>query len=164
MATPFPPAPGKRTLASILSAVAVFIAVTPFLALLAWPLFSLYVSNNDLFLLLPATAAIALALAVSGLLLLKSIRERTWPFAVAVVLLGFNLGSALLASLAWFGSMTCSGGYSGPCFTPLVFCGGGLFLDITAIVLVAVGLFMLRRPPVPAYPFPPPWPPAWPPP
>lgn len=140
---------------------AVILAAVPTLAFLSRSL--VWVDSDILFLLSPVAAALALALGLSGTFLLRATRLPIGIFVVADVLLGLNLAAVALSSYAWFTISSCGGGYSGPCFTPFILCGGGLLLDIVAAILVTIGIVLLRRPPrgpyvAPLYAVPPSWP------
>ena len=149
---------GGKGLVAGLFGVSVILVVVPTLAFLAAFSVDVYFPNDAYFLALPVSAAVALALAVGGLVLLRAHRPRIGLFLAVVVLLGLNLGASVVASYSWFTTISCGGGYSGPCFTPLTFCGGGFALGIATAVLVGVGVFQLYRAPGPPFFAPPPRP------
>lgn len=98
-----------------------------------------------LFLVAPVTGVVALVLAAVGLAVIRRTGAPAGLFAVALGLLAVNVGLLGLASLAWWTIPTCGGGLSGPCYTPLFFCGFGLVFTIAAAIVAGVGVIRLRR-------------------
>ncbi len=148
----------RRDLGAALFIAAVVSGAVPTIAtalasvlLIFWPL-------DRLLLVFLASAALAFALAISGLLLVWPYRSGRTLLLAAVPFFALNLGIAALTGYAYLGSISCSVS-GGACFGIVFLCGGGFMLDLIAAVLVAIGVVQLRRPSGLGYVLPPPWPP-----
>ncbi|TLZ63506.1 MAG: hypothetical protein E6K16_05015 [Methanobacteriota archaeon] len=144
METPEPRTKDAPGAIAVLWVMALLVAASPWLAVpvrvLGGPL-----SLSGLFVFAAIAATAALVIAGAGLLLVFRSRGYQASFVIAFVLLLLNLVADALAVVVWFSLLTCSGGQSGPCMTPLVLCGGGLAVTAIAVPFTAIGLLMLRR-------------------
>lgn len=111
-------------------------------SLATYPLF-VPLTPQVFFAFAPYTEGLALALAVGAYAVGRRIGARA--AGLTIVLLAITVALTASASAAWFEIPSCGGGLSGPCFSPLVFCGLGLVSAILAAIFATVGIARLRR-------------------
>lgn len=104
-----------------------------------------YTGANTLFSVLAGGAILAIGLSAAGDAILWRSGQRITLLDSALLSFGLNAGAMLYASYTWSIIPTCSGGQSGPCGTPFIFCGLGLFSIVIGTVASVVGLVRLRR-------------------
>ena len=100
---------------------------------------------DTFFRVFPPVAAIPLGLAIAGTVIARRIGAPMRLYGIAIGLLAMSVVLAGLGSAAWFSIPSCGGGLSGPCFSPLFICGGGLVFALVGIVLGGLGVRRLRR-------------------
>ncbi len=133
-ATPIRPETVRLTIALWTAAVIVSLAT--------YPLF-VPITPQGFFAFAPYTEGLALALAVGAYAVGRRIGARA--AGLTIVFLAITVGLTAYASVAWFTIPTCGGGLSGPCFSPLVFCGLSLVSAILVAISAEVGIARLRR-------------------